>query len=184
MIAQSKPLPDDRQSDLEEDLSDFRDILKGSFGAGSGRDDSREHDPAGPGDQRGDAKPKLFVAMPSADEHRDEFDIAFLGAAHANGNPCEWLDLESFTGDVVAEIEGRIRAAAGVIALLNDHNPNVFLEIGYAMALDKTIFFVARKGQTTPIDIRNQRRVEYRRIAPLRDDLRTLIGNLKTSHVL
>ncbi len=184
MIVQSKPLPDDRQSDLEVELSSTQDLLKGSFGAGTGRDDSREHDPARPGDQRGDAKPKLFVAMPFADEHRDEYDIAFVEAAHANGYLCERLDLESFTGDVVAEIERRIRAAAGVIALLNDHNPNVFLEIGYAMALDKTIIFVARRGQAIPFDIRNQRRVEYSRIAPLRDDLRTLIGNLKTSNVL
>lgn len=123
-------------------------------------------------------KPRLFVAMPFADEHRDEYDIAFVEAAHANGYVCERLDLEHFTGDVVREIERRIRTADGVIALLNDLNPNVFLEIGYAMALGKPIVFAVRAGTPVPFDIRNQRRIEYTRIAELRDRMRETIAAL------
>jgi hypothetical protein len=127
---------------------------------------------------KSETKPKLFVAMPFDAAHRDEYDIAFVEAAHDNGYVCERLDLEEFTGDVVAEIERRIRGANGLIALLNDLNPNVFLEIGYAMALHKPIIFVAREGAPVPFDIRNQKRVEYSRIAPLRDRMRKAIAAL------
>lgn len=129
-------------------------------------------------------KPKLFVAMPFSDDHRDEYDIAFVESAHAHGFICERLDMESFVGDVTGEIAKRIRASCGIIALLSDTNPNVFFEVGYAMALDKPIIFVARKGQTIPFDVRNQRRVTYRRIAELRDSMRDLIGDLKQAGVL
>ncbi|MEM6548065.1 MAG: hypothetical protein AAF713_10020 [Pseudomonadota bacterium] len=129
-------------------------------------------------------KPKLFIAMPFADEHRDEYDIAFLEAAHGNGFVCERLDLAQYTGDVVVEIERRIRAADGMIALLNDLNLNVFLEVGYAMALGRPIIFVVRAGTEVPFDIRNHRRIEYTRIAPLRQELTTLLAELKTNGAL
>lgn len=133
---------------------------------------------------KSEAKPKLFVAMPFDPEHGDEYDIAFVEAAHANGFVCERLDLEKFTGDVVTEIERRIRSAKGIIALLNDLNPNVFLEVGYAMALGKPIIFVAREGAPVPFDIRNQRRIEYSRIAPLREKMRDEIQGLAANGTL
>lgn len=129
-------------------------------------------------------KPKLFVAMPFSDDHRDEYDIAFVESAHAHGFICERLDMQSFVGDVTDEIAKRIRTSCGIIALLNDANPNVFFEVGYAMALDKPIIFVARAGQAIPFDVRNQRRVTYNRIAELRDALRGLIGDLKAAGTL
>jgi hypothetical protein len=53
---------------------------------------------------RAECKPRLFVAMPFADEFFDEYAIAFCEAARANNFVCERLDLEHFTGDVVSEI--------------------------------------------------------------------------------
>lgn len=129
-------------------------------------------------------KPRLFVAMPFAERHQDAFDIAFSDAAHAHGFLCERLDLEPFTGDVVAEIRRRIEGAAGVIALLNDLNPNVFLEIGYAMALEKPIIFVALEGTDLPFDIRNFRRIEYTRIFELREKLIEEIEGLTSNGVI
>jgi hypothetical protein len=93
-----------------------------------------------------ETKPKLFIAMPFADDWSDEYDIAFTEAAHKNGFICERLDLEAFVGDVVSEIKDRILYSNGVIALLNGHNPNVFLEIGFAMAHNKPIVLVVKKG--------------------------------------
>ena len=131
-----------------------------------------------------ETKPKLFVAMPFSKSHQDEYDIAFVEAAHANDCICERLDLEHFTGDVVSEIERRIRDSKGMIALLNDLNPNVFLEIGYAMALRKPIIFVAREGATIPFDIRNHRRIEYTRIHELRGIMSEEIKALANKGVL
>ena len=135
-------------------------------------------------DEPGREKPKLFVAMPFAEAYMDEFEIAFSEAARDNGFLCERLDLESYVGDVIAEMEKRIRSASCLIALLNDHNPNVFFEVGYAMAIQKPIIFVAKEGETIPFDVRNQNRISYSRIGPLRSTLRGLIGDLKKDGTL
>jgi hypothetical protein len=63
---------------------------------------------------RADRKPRLFVAMPFADKFVDEYEIGFCEAAKASSFVCERLDLEHFTGDVVAEIKKRIVASRGV----------------------------------------------------------------------
>lgn len=129
-------------------------------------------------------KPKLFVAMPFAEEHQDAYDIAFMDASHDNGFICERLDFENYIGDVTDEIARRIKDAAGIIALLDSSNPNVYYEVGFAMALEKPIIFVAHEDQKIPFDVRNQRRLTYRRIAELRHEMRTLIADLKADGVI
>lgn len=118
-----------------------------------------------------DEKPKLFVAMPYDDIYDDEYYIGFEEAARPLGFICENLKNEFYTGDIVDEIRRRIEASVGMIALLNGKNPNVFLEIGYAMALDKPIIFVAEEGMEVPFDIRNMRRVTYSGIRALRKSM-------------
>jgi hypothetical protein len=133
---------------------------------------------------KSEAKPKLFVAMPFAPEYLDEYEIAFTEAAHKNEFVCERLDLESFVGDVVSEIKNRILNSNGVIALLNGHNPNVFLEVGFAMAHSKPIIFVVHSTTKVPFDVRGQRYLKYERIFELRRDLTSEISELKLAGVL
>lgn len=118
-----------------------------------------------------DEKPKLFVAMPYDDKYDDEYYIGFEEAARPLGFLCENLKNEFYTGDIVDEIRKRIENSVGMIALLNGKNPNVFLEIGYAMALDKPIIFVAEAGMDVPFDIRNMRRITYSGIRELRKSM-------------
>ena len=131
-----------------------------------------------------DRKDKLFVAMPFADTYTDEFEIGFREAAKASGFVCERLDLEVFSGDIVAEIKSRITNSAGVIALLNDHNPNVFLEVGFAWAQDKVTILVGKAGMKLPFDVSGQRCLMYKNIADLRSRLTTEIAVLKASGML
>lgn len=126
----------------------------------------------------------LFVAMPFADKYEDEYHIGFTEAAHPNNYICECLKYEKYTGDVVREIERRIRSAKGIIALLNDRNPNVFLEIGYAMALSKPLILVAKEGEPIPFDIRNLRRITYSGIRELRTLMTDEIRELSAQGVL
>ena len=126
-------------------------------------------------------KPKLFVAMPFADKYLDEYHIAFVEAAHANGYICERLDLENYLGDVIDEIFKRIRNSVGVVALLNENNPNVFLEVGYAMALEKPVILVAREDLEVAFDLRSQRRQTYDSIYRLRKEMTALIGDLRSA---
>lgn len=131
-----------------------------------------------------DAKDKLFVAMPFADSWTDEFEIGFREASKASNYVCERLDLEVFVGDIVVEIKKRIIGSVGVIALLNDNNPNVFLEVGFAFAHEKPTILVAKAGSKLPFDVSGQRCVMYKSISDLRSKLTTEIAELKAQGVL
>jgi hypothetical protein len=117
-------------------------------------------------------------AATSVDSFIDEFEIAFLEAAKASSFICERMDLESFAGDIVAEMKKRILGSHGVLALLNDLNPNVFLEVGFALAHNKPTILVAREGTQLPFDIRGHRCISYRSIVELRKALTSEIAAL------
>jgi hypothetical protein len=134
--------------------------------------------------RRANQRPRLFVAMPFADEWWDEFEIAFQEASHANEFLCERMDVASFVGDVVQEMQHRIAQSSGVIALLNGLNPNVFLELGFAMALRKPVILVVKKGDVVPFDVRGHRHISYSNISGLRQTLTREIGELKSQGVL
>ena len=117
-------------------------------------------------------------AATSVDSFIDEFEIAFLEAAKASSFICERMDLESFAGDIVAEMKKRILGSHGMLALLNDLNPNVFLEVGFALAHNKPTILVAREGTQLPFDIRGHRCISYRSIVELRKALTSEIAAL------
>jgi hypothetical protein len=131
-----------------------------------------------------DELPVLFAAMPFEQRYFDEYKIAFLEAAKANGYLCERLDLATYVGDVLSEIKTRIAKSSGVLALMNDGNANVFLEIGYAWAKDKPTLLLLRRGQKAPFDVQGHRYIEYETISELRDRLTNEIGELKRRKVL
>jgi len=133
---------------------------------------------------RAEEKPRLFVAMPFADDFIDEFEIGFHEAAKASAFICERLDLQVFTGDIVAEIRKRILESHGVIALLNSHNPNVFLEIGFAWANDKPTILVAKEDVELPFDVSGHRCIRYKNIVQLRELLTNEIAHLKAQGIL
>jgi hypothetical protein len=133
---------------------------------------------------RAEQQPCLFVAMPFSEEFVDEFEIGFHEAAKASAFICERLDLSSFTGDIVTEIKKRIISSHGVIALLNDLNPNVFLEVGFAWAHGKPTILVAKEGLKLPFDVSGHKCVLYRNIRDLRKALSAEIASLKAQGVL
>jgi hypothetical protein len=133
---------------------------------------------------RAEAKPRLFIAMPFAEEFTDEFEIGFRDAAKASDFICERLDVEHFTGDIMTEIKKRIVESHGVLALLNGHNPNVFLEIGFAFAHNKPTILVAKEGPDLPFDVSGHRCIRYKSITHLREVLTKEIAALKSGGVL
>jgi hypothetical protein len=82
-------------------------------------------------------KSKLFVAMPFAPEHTDVWEIAIQESCQRAGLVCERVDELAYIGDVLGQIKTRLKKTSGVLALLNDANPNVFLEIGFAWGMGK-----------------------------------------------
>jgi hypothetical protein len=134
--------------------------------------------------ERADQKPHLFVAMPFAEAYEDEYEIAISEAARAHAYNCLRLDREAFTGDIVAEIKKRIVGSRAIVALLNDLNPNVFLELGFALAHRVPTILIAKEGFDLPFDVRGMRCLRYKSINSLRRDLTAEIGALKSQGLL
>jgi hypothetical protein len=118
-------------------------------------------------------KIKMFVAMPFKDDYTDEFDIAITEAALFANIVCERLDKEAYVGDILTQVRDRIESYNGMLALLNESNPNVYLEIGFAWAKNKPTVLIAKKGQQLPFDIRGQKCIIYSNITELRNKLKT-----------
>lgn len=116
-------------------------------------------------------KPKLFVAMPFAPDLSDVWEIAIQEACQAAGIMCERLDEQAFTGAVLSEMKARVRGGGGVLGVLDNANPNVLLEIGFAWGAGKPTVLVAKKGATLPFDLRGEKCLLYTSI----NNLRTLL---------
>jgi hypothetical protein len=128
-------------------------------------------------------KTKLFVAMPFSPEHSDVWEIAIQEACQIAGILCERVDEQAYTGDILGEITRRLRNGNGVLALLNDANPNVFLEIGFAWGMGKPTVLIAKKGTSLPFDVQGQKCIQYTSIANLRSLLTAELSSLKTQGI-
>ncbi|MGE3283608.1 MAG: hypothetical protein AB7O13_21780 [Alphaproteobacteria bacterium] len=128
-------------------------------------------------------KTKLFVAMPFAPKHSDLWDIAIQESCQNAGLLCERIDEQSFTGDILTEIKSRLQTANGVVAVLNDAKPNVFLEIGFAWGVRKPTVLISKKGAKIPFDVRGQKCIQYTSIHNLRTLLTAELMALKAQGV-
>lgn len=118
--------------------------------------------------------PSVFVAMPFAPRFNDLYYFAILPAIKAVDYQCIRLDKVSYTGDVIETIKARIRDAELVIAVLDNLNPNVFLEIGYAWGQNiPTLLLVSAEQlqEKLPFDVISQRYVGYDSIRQLAEHL-------------
>ena len=116
-------------------------------------------------------KPNLFVAMPYASKYDDVWDVAIQDSCAKVGILSERMSEQSFVGDIVSEMKKRIDQANGMIALLDGANANVFLEIGYAWAIEKPTILLAGIRTKLPFDVRGQRCLKYKSIGDLRTQL-------------
>ncbi|WP_135213167.1 hypothetical protein [Vitreimonas flagellata] len=121
---------------------------------------------------------RLFAALPFKDDFRDHWDLAIQPASHECGYICERLDHEIFTGDIVAEIKNRIQKSRAVLALLDEFNANVFLEVGYAWGVGKPTILMLKDGVEAPFDVRAQSIVRYGRLRELKDRVRDVVTAL------
>jgi len=71
---------------------------------------------------------------------------------------------EHTTSDTVKKIENAIKEAAICVAEVSTDNPNVWLELGYALALDRPCVILCDKASRTqlPFDIRHRPVIFYR----------------------
>lgn len=117
------------------------------------------------------SKPRVFVAMPFADEMSDVFHYGIQGAVNSAGLLAERADLSSFTGDVMDWVRTRISSANLVIADLTSANPNVYLEVGYAWGKGVPTVLLVKSSTDLKFDVRGQRCIVYSSIKDLEQKL-------------
>ena len=117
------------------------------------------------------SKPRVFVAMPFADEMSDTFHYGIQGAVNAAGMLAERADLSTFTGDVMQWVRDRIAGAHLVVADLTGGNPNVYLEVGYAWGKGVPTVLVTKELSALKFDVQGQRCIVYKSIKDLESKL-------------
>lgn len=126
------------------------------------------------------SKPRVFVAMPFADEMGDTFHYGIQGAVNAAGLLAERADLATFAGDVMDWVKTRISSAKLVIADLTTANANVYLEVGYAWGKGVPTILLAKSTADLKFDVKGQRCIIYSSIsdleAKLARELKGLLG--------
>ena len=129
------------------------------------------------------SKPRVFVAMPFAEEMSDTFHYGIQGAVNAAGLLAERADLESFTGDVLEWVRNRISNSKLVIADLTSSNPNVYLEVGYAWGKGVPTVLIAKSSAELKFDVRGQRCIVYSSIKDLEGKLTNELVMLQTKRI-
>jgi hypothetical protein len=86
----------------------------------------------------------VFVAMSFDESPRDVYKIGIEAAIEGCGLRSIRLDEETFSGKICEQILTEIRRAQYVIAEVTHHQPSVYFEAGYSLALGKTVIWCCR----------------------------------------
>jgi hypothetical protein len=81
-----------------------------------------------------------------------EVRLACIRADHVSGSG----------HDLLAKIHLLIERAELIIAEITERSPNVFYEIGYAVAQQKPLLLLIRKGKGVPTDLKGRELIEFR----------------------
>lgn len=109
----------------------------------------------------------------------DHYHYAILPSVRGSGLLCERVDQQKFTGDVIEYMKERISSAAILVAEVSNHNPNVYLEIGFAWGRSvPTVLLCTDNCEDLAFDIRGHRVIRYGRIQDLEAKLNAELGDL------
>ena len=101
-----------------------------------------------------------FVAMPFGKSYDGVF-AAISACIEAAGYRCVRVDQQSFTRSIIDKMFHEIKKCKFVIFVATGHNPNVFLEAGYAVAMNKEVITIADELDRLPFDVRDRRAIVY-----------------------
>lgn len=107
-----------------------------------------------------------FVIQPyDGGDFDNRFDDIIKPAVEACGLAAYRVDRDPDVEIAISAIEEKIRKATLIIAEISADNPNVWFELGYAMALDKTVIMLcdnAYRNGHFPFDISHRNVLVYR----------------------
>jgi nucleoside 2-deoxyribosyltransferase len=103
----------------------------------------------------------VFVIMPFSVEFRNTYDCAIKPALVECGTYCQRVDEMIFTENMLSKIYNEINKADYIVADLSTKNPNVFYELGYAHALNKTVILLTNNSDDIPFDLKQYQHCIY-----------------------
>jgi plasmid maintenance system antidote protein VapI len=122
-------------------------------------------------------KPRIFVAMPFADDFTDFYEFGVRQTAEKVGYECERIDEVEFNGSISQEILKRIDAADLLVAEVSMQNANVYYELAWAQAKGKPTILCTKDLENLPFDTRDLNHIVYSSvyslIAPLEKRLKS-----------
>lgn len=123
--------------------------------------------------------PYVFVAMPFSKNMKDVYHYGIRRAIEANGFRCIRIDEIAYSGDIWHRIRTSISTSAAIVVDLTSSNPNVLLELGYALGKDRPTVLLVQEGEELCFDIRGQRCLRYETIEDLEIKLTQELAHLK-----
>ncbi len=106
-------------------------------------------------------KPFAFVLMPFAQKYNDIYKLGIKEAAKQTGFHAERVDEQIYTENMLDRIYNQIDASDVIIADMSERNPNVFYELGYADAKNKTCILLTSESKDIPFDLLHRRHIIY-----------------------
>ncbi len=117
---------------------------------------------------------KIFVLTPFAPEERAVFDAIADVCSDVGFNVARGDEYRA-EGDILPQIIEGIVAARIVIANISSRNPNVFFELGIAMALGKPTLLLSDTLSEVPFDLQSRRIIVFKDLMDLRGKLTTAL---------
>jgi len=99
--------------------------------------------------------------MPFSSDFDDIYKLGIKEAAKKCEVKVERLDEQLFGEGMLDRIYRQIDVADFIIADLSDRNANVFYELGYAHAKDKTCILLTKDASDIPFDLKHRRHIVY-----------------------
>lgn len=120
---------------------------------------------------------EYFVAHEYVQDKTDDLREAIEEVLKDSGLKPYYADAEVKEGHILLnKILPKIMSTKfGIYEISNPKKPNVFLELGMAIALDKPYYIIVRKGTEIPADLMGLDRIEYGSMKELKEELRKKI---------
>jgi hypothetical protein len=118
-----------------------------------------------------------FVAHEFSAGQLDDLRVAVRDALRDSGLEPYFADKEVIEGQIfVNKILPKIRQSRfGIYDISNPAKPNVFIELGAALAIGSRYYIIVRAGTAIPSDLQGLDRIEYHSFEHLKSELREKI---------
>ncbi|WP_417612755.1 hypothetical protein [Parasphingorhabdus sp.] len=113
---------------------------------------------------------KIFVLTPFSNEEKPVYETIKSVCSNA-GFLVTRGDESRAEGDILPQIIAGIISSQIVIANISSRNPNVFFELGIAMALGKPTLLVSDTLSDVPFDLQSRRIIVFKELADLKTSL-------------